>query len=128
VQVQILPHGIRSPIDGLLGGRRGGQASYHISGTVFTHAEGLTQLGELRTPADAVTIEAAGGSGFGDPTRRPLEAIARDLAEGYVTPGGLESYGAALSSTGEVRRARPARRPARPRARRGGRRRREKMR
>lgn len=31
-------------------------------------------------------LEKAGGGGFGDPRRRDPDAIARDLAEGYVTP------------------------------------------
>ena len=111
VLAQVLPHGVHSPMEGLLGGRRGGQATYRIPGRVITHAEGLTQLVELRKPTDAVTIEAAGGSGFGDPATRPLELIARDLAEGYVTRAGLAPYQARISSDGRLTRS------ARPRMR-----------
>jgi N-methylhydantoinase B len=31
-------------------------------------------------------LEKAGGGGYGDPSKRDPEAIARDIAEGYVTP------------------------------------------
>jgi len=119
VLVQVLPHGVGSPMEGLLGGRRGGQAAYRIAGSVLSRTEGLTQLAELRTPSDVVIIEAAGGSGFGEPSERPLDLIARDLAEGYVTPSGLAAYGVRLTREGRLarttrspRRRRSARRPA----------------
>ncbi len=111
VLVQVLPHGVGSPMEGLLGGRRGGQATYSITGSVLTHTEGLTQLAELREPTDTVTIEAAGGSGFGNPATRPLDLVAHDLAEGYVTRAGLAAYAARSSAGGQLMRTR---RPASP--------------
>jgi len=105
VLAQVLPHGVRSPMEGLLGGRRGGQAGYRITGSVITHAEGLTQLADLRKPTDVVIIEAAGGSGFGDPSTRPLDLIARDLAEGYLTRAGLAPYRVRISGDGRLTRA-----------------------
>jgi N-methylhydantoinase B/oxoprolinase/acetone carboxylase alpha subunit len=42
-------------------------------------------LVELRSPDQRVIVETAGGSGFGDPRRRAVEAVERDLREGYVT-------------------------------------------
>jgi N-methylhydantoinase B/oxoprolinase/acetone carboxylase alpha subunit len=35
---------------------------------------------------DRIRLETSGGGGFGDPTRRAPEAVARDRALGYVTP------------------------------------------
>jgi N-methylhydantoinase B len=31
-------------------------------------------------------LQSAGGGGYGNPRRRDAAALARDLAEGYVTP------------------------------------------
>jgi len=109
VQAQVLPHGVRSPMEGLLGGRRGGQAGYRIAGSILTHGEGLTQLADLRLATDVVVIEAAGGSGYGDPSTRPLDLIARDLAEGYVTRAGLAPYGVRVSGDGRLTRTERAR-------------------
>ena len=35
---------------------------------------------------DGFYLEKAGGGGYGDPAKRDRAAIARDIAEGYVTP------------------------------------------
>lgn len=106
VQAQVLPHGLGPPMDGLLGGRGARPARYRIAGKVSTNTQGLTQLAELRKPADVVILEAAGGSGFGDPRTRPLDLIERDLTEGYVTAKGLAAYGARLVK-GKVVRTTP---------------------
>lgn len=37
---------------------------------------------------DRVVVQTAGGAGYGDPGRRAPAAVARDLADGKVTPGG----------------------------------------
>ncbi len=37
-------------------------------------------------------MESSGGGGFGDPRERAAERIAEDLADGYVTDGGLPAY------------------------------------
>ena len=105
--VNVLPHGMGAPMVGLLGGAQGGQASFSGTGGAIQngpvrnhHTE--TTLVELRDPQDAIVVEASGGSGFGDPRERPLELIAADLAEGYVTVAGLRPYGAALAPSGQV--------------------------
>ncbi|MGH2625311.1 MAG: hydantoinase B/oxoprolinase family protein [Anaerolineales bacterium] len=112
VLVNVLPHGMGAPMRGLLGGLAGGEARFRLSGEAVSEGrDGLDgkTLVELRDPEHAIVVEASGGSGFGDPAQRPGEAIAQDLREGYVTPAALKSYGAVVSVTGEVRRARPAR-------------------
>src|SRR5207253_3001368 len=45
-------------------------------------------------PEDLLIMESSGGGGFGDALDRDLESVARDLAEGYVSPAAAEaSYG-----------------------------------
>jgi 5-oxoprolinase (ATP-hydrolysing)/N-methylhydantoinase A len=112
VLVQVLPHGLGLPLDGLLGGRGARSARYRIVGKVSTNARGLTQLAELQKPADFVILEAAGGSGFGDPRTRPLDLVQRDLTEGYVTAKGLAAYGARLVNGKVVRGSLKVRRGA----------------
>ena len=118
VLVNVLPNGMGAPMTGLLGGLPGGEARFHVSGAVVSDGGDSRTLVELRDPGHAIVVEASGGSGFADPARRPVELIAHDLAEGYVTPGGLKPYRAAVSPSGQVRRTHPPRRPTR-RTRRG---------
>jgi N-methylhydantoinase B len=45
-----------------------------------------------------VELVLAGGSGFGDPAERPGEAVAEDVADGYVSSTSAKSdYGAMLT-------------------------------
>ncbi|MCU0820171.1 MAG: hydantoinase B/oxoprolinase family protein [Beijerinckiaceae bacterium] len=45
-------------------------------------------------PGMRVRLETPGGGGFGDPAKRDAASLARDLAEGYVTPeGAARDYG-----------------------------------
>src|SRR5262249_2844024 len=73
-------------------------------------------------PGDVVMMESSGGGGFGDPLERDPAHVARDLAEGYVTPAAAErDYGVVLKA-GAVDEAatgarRAAIRAARPRVR-----------
>jgi 5-oxoprolinase (ATP-hydrolysing)/N-methylhydantoinase A len=105
VLVNVLPHGMGASMTGLLGGLPGGRASFAASGAVVAGTTSDVTLVELRDPRQSIVVEASGGSGFGDPRRRSLEAIAEDLAEGYVTADGLASYGASLSASGAPQRA-----------------------
>ncbi|MDP7346448.1 MAG: hypothetical protein QF690_05310, partial [Anaerolineales bacterium] len=51
---------------------------------------GLTRL----QPGDVVTMDAAGGGGFGDPREREREAVLADVRAGIVTPEhAREAYG-----------------------------------
>lgn len=125
--VNVLPHGMGAPMEGLLGGAQGGQASFTVHGSVVRNGarrngKRETTLVELRGPRDTIIVEASGGSGFGDPRERPVELVARDLAEGYITEAGLAAYGAARSPSGSViRRPRGGVRGSRQDRRRRGR-------
>ncbi len=43
-------------------------------------------------PGDAVILDLPGGGGYGDPNERAPGAIAADLLDGYVTPGGATAH------------------------------------
>lgn len=70
----------RLPPEGLAGGQPGSCARFLVNG-VPANPYGLTRL----QPGDVVTLEGAGGGGYGDPRRRPPELIAKDLREGKIT-------------------------------------------
>jgi N-methylhydantoinase B/oxoprolinase/acetone carboxylase alpha subunit len=92
VLVNLLPHGMGTPMKGLLGGLKGGKARFTVARGVVSEGEDSRTLVELSDPDQAIIVEASGGSGFGDPTQRPLESITTDLLEGYVTSEGLKPY------------------------------------
>ncbi|MEJ1159677.1 hydantoinase B/oxoprolinase family protein [Prosthecomicrobium sp. N25] len=78
----------RHPPYGLAGGRPGS-----LSRTTVTRADGTVEplrskvSGVPIRAGDVVTIETSGGGGWGDPARRDPASVARDLADGFVTPG-----------------------------------------
>jgi len=50
-----------------------------------------------------VEVCLSGGSGFGSPSERPLAAIARDLAEGYITAkAAARDYGVVIGPDGRL--------------------------
>jgi N-methylhydantoinase B len=52
---------------------------------------------------DIIVLQAAGGGGYGDPLERPIDEVAADIREGYVTAAHARAvYGVALRSDGEV--------------------------
>ena len=54
---------------------------------------------------DRVRVDLPGGGGHGDPHERPLEAIAADIAEGYVTAEAAQDlYGVSVGGDGTVTR------------------------
>jgi N-methylhydantoinase B len=80
---------------------------------------GLTKLqnGKLEAPlraGDAVVVESGGGGGFGDPLKRPVDAVARDVRLGYVSrEAAARDYGVVLDEElepdlGETERTREA--------------------
>ena len=48
---------------------------------------------ELRRQSQVLTIELAGGSGYGSPAGWPAGEVERDLSEGFITEAGLADYG-----------------------------------
>ena len=70
----------RLPPDGLFGGKPGTRAQFLVNGRP-ANPYGLTRL----RPGDTVTMDAAGGGGYGDPNQRDREALLRDIADGRVS-------------------------------------------
>jgi N-methylhydantoinase B len=74
-------------------------------------------------PDDVLVMDSSGGGGFGDALERDLDAVAADLAEGYVTAEAAASiYGVVRDDGGAIDREATARRrrelfAARPRVR-----------
>ena len=71
----------RFPAAGLMGGGAGRLREHRVNGRTVP-ATGTAIL----SPGDVFTLVEAGGGGFGDPRTRAREAVARDLALGFVTP------------------------------------------
>ena len=75
--------------EGLFGGGMGAKAAYLVNGKPG-NPYGLSQL----KPGDVVTIDAAGGGGYGDPLVRDVARVEEDVREGYVSlEAAEESYG-----------------------------------
>lgn len=89
---------------GVLGGESGAPISNWV-----TDADGgrraMFQLGKISSypmeRGDSVTIQAAGGGGYGDPLDRDPDAVASDVVDGYVTPGrARDVYGVVMDAAG----------------------------
>lgn len=80
------------PPEGLFGGKPGAKAQFLVNG-VSGNPFGLTQL----KLGDVVTIDAAGGGGYGNPLEREPEMVVSDVMEGYVSlERAREDYGVAI--------------------------------
>ena len=79
----------RYPPEGLFKGKDGAKAHFLVNGEAG-NPYGLTQL----KPGDVVTMDAAGGGGYGDPLERDPELVENDVADGYVSDQSAEKeYG-----------------------------------
>jgi N-methylhydantoinase B len=75
----------RFPPCGVAGGRPGGKSRFVIRvGTKDEEETPAAGRYELRA-GERFMLEGAGGGGYGDPRKRDRAALARDVAEGYVT-------------------------------------------
>ena len=82
----------RYPPEGLFKGKPGSQASFLLNGQKG-NPYGLTQL----KPGDVVTMDAAGGGGYGDPYDRDPVMVRKDVIEAYVSiEGAREDYGVVI--------------------------------
>ena len=70
----------RYPPEGLFGGKPGAKAQFLVNGD-HGNPYGLSQL----KPGDMVTMDAAGGGGYGNPLERDPEMVESDVREGYVS-------------------------------------------
>jgi N-methylhydantoinase B len=95
-------------------GRHGGSAAIHNHHTVIAPDGSTTEprpnqfvsLGR----GDVFRIVAGGGGGYGDPRERPIERVAEDVRQGYVSvEAAREAYGVEVSADGVVDEAQTAR-------------------
>lgn len=92
-------------------GRNGGQpgATGRLSlgsGSATVRAKGIQTIPE----GDTIIIEMPGGGGHGDPNLRDPEAVASDVALGYVSPEAARAqYGVAVDGSGKLDRDETAR-------------------
>jgi N-methylhydantoinase B len=70
----------RNPPEGLFGGKPGAKAQFLVNDRPG-NPYGLTSL----QPGDIVTMDAAGGGGYGDPTQRERAELIRDVRDGKVS-------------------------------------------
>ena len=109
----VYPEGVGIEVPGLFGGKPGRSARGVVrdaQGNVTLDC-GTGQLVSTTTDQEIIEVCLSGGSGFGSPFERPLEAIARDLAEGYVTPeAAARDYGVVIGSDGKLDATQSARR------------------
>ncbi|MBI3513264.1 MAG: hydantoinase B/oxoprolinase family protein, partial [Proteobacteria bacterium] len=101
----VYPEGVGIDPPGLFGGSAGGGARGAVragDGALLKDCE-TGALAALTGNRDFVELELAGGAGYGDPLERPLEAVAADLADGYITQeGAVRDYGVVLAPDGSV--------------------------
>ena len=101
----VYPEGVAIEASGLFGGGAGRSARGLVrdaSGAVARDC-GTGELVTLKSGREVVEVSLSGGSGFGDPRTRPLAAVSRDLAEGFITSEGAErDYGAVVDRDGKV--------------------------
>lgn len=78
--------------EGLFGGKQGALARFLVNGEPG-NPYGLTQL----KPGDVVTMDAAGGGGYGSPMERDPELVEGDVLQGYVSAeAAREEYGVVI--------------------------------
>jgi N-methylhydantoinase B/oxoprolinase/acetone carboxylase alpha subunit len=93
----VYPEGVNNPVPGLFGGLPGGNASGRIlspEGRVLRDC-GTGELVTLTGSDEIVEIVLAGGAGYGAPQDRDPDALARDLALGFITSDQAETCYAA---------------------------------
>jgi 5-oxoprolinase (ATP-hydrolysing) len=104
-QVGLYPNGVLVQTPGLFGGRAGvlPGAAVRNSRDGQTAEIGIGALVTLTSPDEVAELRLAGGSGFGDPLQRSIEAVQRDLDGGYVTPqGARRDYGCVAGPDGLI--------------------------
>lgn len=80
ISARVRPDKIFCAPPGLAGGRPGKTGQVIFNGTVIDRFPILPFA-----PGDTLTMRMPGGAGFGDPSERPRDAIARDVQEGFLT-------------------------------------------
>src|SRR6266404_4155602 len=89
----------KTPAWGLFGGHDAVGPVVMVEGKSSGKMLSLLKANNIALKAgDIVTINTGGGGGFGDPLKRDVELVRRDVIDGYVTrEGGEREYGVVFS-------------------------------
>jgi 5-oxoprolinase (ATP-hydrolysing)/N-methylhydantoinase A len=101
----LYPEGVAIQTPGLFGGEPGGRAFGGVRGADGSLVKdcGTGELVTLLNTDQQVELVLAGGSGYGDPLDRPVEAVAEDVADGYVSAEAARlEYRVVVTGQGEV--------------------------
>ncbi len=89
---------------GRAGGGAGARGSVRLDDGTKLNAKGK----QIVPAGRRLIVDLPGGAGYGDPHRRPAEAVAADLASGLVGADAAKSvYGVAVARDGSIRRTPP---------------------
>ncbi len=97
---------IGCPPWGVHGGKaaRSGQVLIYKSGAKEPELLYKTENYPLN-PGDRVRMATGGGGGYGDPTKRPIELVERDVIRGFVSRESAQrDYGVTFDATGKAHR------------------------
>ena len=96
----VRPDKVKFPAPGVLGGKPGMPGRFTLNG-----AEAPVRPHTV-TPGERVYLRLPGGGGYGDPSARRVEEVARDVLEGYVSvEAAARDYGVAVDpATGAAHR------------------------
>ena len=101
----VYPEGVGIEVEGLFGGKAGRSARGVVRDTTGAIVRdcGTGQLVSTTTDQEIVEVCLSGGSGFGSAYERSLAAIARDIAEGYITAdAAARDYGVVIGPDGKL--------------------------
>ncbi|MEO3474634.1 hydantoinase B/oxoprolinase family protein [Roseomonas sp. CAU 1739] len=115
IMVGLYPEGVGLKPEGLFGGRPGAPGRGSVKGPddITFRDVGNGEMVALFDPATEIEGRIAGGSGFGDPRDRAIEAVQADLDDDYITPeGAMQDYGVVLGADGRIDPVATARRRA----------------
>lgn len=89
---------------GLKGGYPGAKGYFRLNPGKPTQKRILSKVsGVLIRKGEVLSVQTAGGGGYGSPLERDAELVARDCAQGYISPeAARETFGVVLSQEGEV--------------------------
>ncbi|WP_374441974.1 hydantoinase B/oxoprolinase family protein [Stella sp.] len=99
--------------EGLFGGQPAAPAHAGVRGPEGWRDTGAGETVSLFDDTTEIEAQIAGGAGYGLAAERPLEAVAADIEDGYVTAeGARRDYGCVLDADGRIDPAATARRRA----------------
>ena len=88
-RVHCAPWGLDGGLDAA-----GNSVSLRRDGTWNDDFNNAKVLSQRLGPGDAFSFKSGGGGGFGSPLERPVQAVAHDVRQGYVSPeAALRDYG-----------------------------------